>query len=193
MAAIFRKFGLHQLVCRLCETTPATSKRPRKTNLWPGIVYYGADAPRVVWSNGEDTVYDGIDDGPLYSLWSLDMDLAAAALVVDAIRRPQVLTTPVDARDQELDDYLKHVYAAVHARTEPQQDWLLWFIARLAEIATLPQLNSRQTPKKLHRGAGKAKSLKCACTRKQFVSQLVAGLTFQDVKLMWLDHRKKLH
>jgi hypothetical protein len=51
----------------------------------------------------------------------------------------------------------------VHARTEQHQDWLLWFITRLAEIPTLPQkLNSRQTPKKLHRGVGKQKSQKCA-------------------------------
>jgi hypothetical protein len=190
MAAIFRKFGVHQLVCRLCQTKPATSKRPRKTNLWGGIAYYGADAVRVVWSNGEDTVYDGIDAGPLYSRCSLDMDLAAAALVVNAIRCPQVITT---AGDQELDEYLKHVYDAVHARTEQHQDWLLWFIARLAEIPTLPQLNSRQTPKKLHRGVGKAKSRKCACTRKEFVAKLCDGLTFQDVKAMWHDHTKNRH
>jgi hypothetical protein len=193
MTAILGKFGLHQLVCRLCETTPATSKRPRKTNLWPGIAYYGADAVRVVWSNDEDTVYDGLDGGPLYSRWSLDADLAAAALVVDAIRCPQVITTPVNARDQELDEYLKHVYDAVHARTETHQDWLLWFIARLAEIPALPQRNTRGTPKQLHRGVGKLKSQKCACTRKHFVSKLVAGLEFQEVKLLWHDHMKQFH
>ena len=116
MAGIFGKFGMHQLVCRLCETAPATSTRDRKTDLWPGIVYYGADAVRVVWSNGEDTVYDGVDGGQLYSRWSLDADLAAAVLVVDAIRLRQVITTPDNAKDEELDVYLEHVYAAVHAR-----------------------------------------------------------------------------
>jgi hypothetical protein len=58
------------------------AKRPRKTNLWGGIACCGADAVRVVWSNGEDTIYDGVDGGPLYSRCSLDADLAAAALVV---------------------------------------------------------------------------------------------------------------
>ena len=158
-----------------------------------GIAYFGADAVRVLWSNGDDIIYDGVDAGPLYSRLSLDADLDAAALVVHAIRCPQVITTADDARDQELDEYLKHVYDAVHARTEQHQDWLLWFIARLAEIPTLPQLNSRQTSKKLHRGVGKAKSRKCACTRKEFVANLFAGFTFQQVKLMWHDHIKNNH
>ncbi len=186
-------FGVHNLVCRLCESKKATKKKDRETMLWPGIAYYGADAVRVVWSNGEDTVYDGVDDGPLYSRLSLAADLESAALVVHAIRCPQVITTPADARDPELDEYLKHVYDAVHARMEQHQDWLLWFIARLAEIPTLPQLNSRQTPKKLYRGVGKAKSPKCACTRKEFVAKLCDGLSFQEVMLMWHDHIKKCH
>lgn len=193
MAAILGKFGVHQLVCRLCETKPATGKRRRQTNLWGGIAHYGADDVRVVWSNGEDTIYDGLDAGPLYSRLSLDADLAAADLVVHAIRCPQVITTADDARDQELDEYLQHVYNAVHARTEQHQDWLQWFIARLAEIPTLPQLNSRQTSKKLHRGVGKAKSRKCTCTRKEFVAKLCAGLSFQEVNLMWHDHLKNCH
>ncbi len=148
---------------------------------------------RVLWSNGDDIIYDGVDAGQLYSRLSLAADLDAAALVVHAICCPQVITTAVDARDQELDEHLKHVYDVVHAPTEQHQDWLLWFIARLAMIPTLPQLNSRQTPKKLHRGAGKAKSRKCACTRKEFVAKLCAGLSFQEVKLMWHDHFKNCH
>ena len=190
MAVKFGKFGVHQLVCRICESKPATARKRRETNLWPGIAYYGAEAVRVVWSDGDDTIYDGVDGGPLYSRWSLDEDLAAAALVVDAIRCPQVITS---ADDEELDDYLQHVYDAVHARTEPHQDWLLWFIARLDEIPALPPLNTKGTPKKLHRGVGKAKSRKCACNRKQFVAKLVAGLSFQQVKLMWHVHIKNCH
>jgi hypothetical protein len=124
-----------------------------------------------VWKDGTDSIYDGVHSGPLYSRWSLDADLAAAELVVDAIRFPQIIASP----DSELSVALQHVYDAVHARTELLQDWLSWFITCLGEIPTLPQLNSRQTPKKLHRGVGKQKSQKCACTRKEFVAKLFAG------------------
>ncbi len=56
--------------------------------LWPDFLQnYMALSPYVRLR------YDGLDGGPLYSRWSLDVDLAAAALVVDAIRCPQVITT----------------------------------------------------------------------------------------------------
>jgi hypothetical protein len=194
MAANFGKFGVHQFVLKFCETKPATRFKSRETAAWPGICYYGADAARVIWSDETDSIYDGEDSGPFYSRSSLDEDLAAADLVVRAIRCPQIITDPLDADlKSELNVALQHVYDAVHARTEPHQDWLLWIIAKLGEIPALPQPNARGTPKLLHRGVGKAKSQKCACTRKQFVSKLFDGLTFQEVKLMWHDHRKRFH
>jgi len=193
-SAKFGKFGVHQFVFKFCETKPATRFKPRETEAWPGICYYGADAARVIWSDETDIIYDGVDSGPFYSRSSLDADLAAADIVVRAIRCPQIIKSDTDADPtSELNVALQHVYAAVHARTEPQQDWLLWLIARLGEIPALPQLNRRGTPKQPHRGVGKEKSRKCACTRKQFVAKLHAGFSFQEVKLMWHDHIKNCH
>lgn len=189
MAAKLTPFRIHQFVFKICEVEPATARRDAKTEAWPGIVYYGADAARVIWIDNTDDYYDG-ERGPQYSRESLDADLAAAQLVVDAIRTPQVIKSP---DDKEVSKALQHVYDAVHARTEPPKDWLEWFSARLGEIVTLPQLNSRGKPKKLHRGVGKQKSQKCACTRTQFAATLLAGLKFKDVTMLWHDHTKKFH
>jgi hypothetical protein len=115
-----------------CETKPATSKKPRQTQPWPGIRYFGTDAARVVWmedkdGKSSDTIYDGKDQGPLYSQESLDADLAAAELVIAAIRSPEVITSA----ELELNDALEHVRASLHLYTEPPQNWLSWFVRRL--------------------------------------------------------------
>ena len=101
-----------------------------------------------------DTIYDGVDQGPLYSRAALAADRAAADLVIAAISSPEVVeivasagTVPADVA--ELNDALKHVRAAMHLHTEPPQDWLSWFVRRLEEVPapSLPQLNSRGKPK----------------------------------------------
>jgi hypothetical protein len=74
-----------------------------------------------------DTIYDGKDQGPLYSQESLDADLAAAELVIAAIRSPEVITSA----ELELNDALEHVRASLHLRTEPPQNRLSWFVRRL--------------------------------------------------------------
>ena len=88
-----------------CETKAATTHKRRQTQAWPGICYFGADAARVVWmedkdGKSSDTIYDGKDQGPLYSQESLDADLAAAELVIAAIRSP--CDTPRSSRLQSL-------------------------------------------------------------------------------------------
>jgi hypothetical protein len=193
MAAIPLRSGIIHFVFKICETKKATRRKARQTEPSPGICYFGADAARVVWMDETDTVYDGQDAGPFYSREWLDADIAAADLVLAAIHSPQVMTSPKRPDDTELNEALRHVHAAVHLHTEPRQDWLRWIFDRLAEAPALPQLNSRRTPKKLHRGVGKAQSRKCACTRKEFVEKLCDGLKFQEQKALWHDHRKNHH
>ena len=66
-----------------------------------------------MWKDGTDSIYDGVHSGPLYSRWSLDADLAAAELVVDAIRFPQIIASP----DSELSVALQHgMMRCMHAR-----------------------------------------------------------------------------
>jgi hypothetical protein len=184
-------FRIRHFVFKICETKPATSKTPRQTQPWPGICYFGADAARVVWMEAKgkssDTIYNGVDQGPLYSRESLDADLAAAELVIAAIRSPDVITSP----DTELNDALKHVRAALHLRSKRPQDWLLWLVSRLDEVPALPRLNSRGKPKLKFRGV--AKRLKCTCSRHQFAALQVKGLKSQEVTLMWRDHKTKHH
>jgi hypothetical protein len=77
-----------------------------------------------------DTIYDGKDAGPFYSRESLDADIAAADLILAAIRSPQVIASPKRPDDTELNEALRHVHAAVHLHSEPRQDWLLWIFER---------------------------------------------------------------
>ena len=189
---------IRHFVFKICETKAATSRKRRETQPWPGICYFGADAPRVVWMEGKngqpsDTYYDGVEAGPLYSHASLGADLDAAELVIAAIRSPEVVasddTVRVDVH--ELNDALKHVRAAMHLHTEPPQDWLSWFVSRLAEVPALPQLNSRGKPKLKCRGVAKSKP-KCACSRQQFATNLT-GLKGPEVTLLWRAHKTTHH
>jgi hypothetical protein len=194
MAALFR---IRHFVFKICETKPATSKKPRQTQPWPGICHFGADAARVVWmedkyGNQSDTIYDGVDQGPLYSRAALDADIAAADLVIAAIRSPEVITSGQDT-EFELNDALKHVHASLHLRTETPQDWLSWLVRRLEEVPApaLPQLNSRGTPKLKCRGV--AKRVKCACSRHDFAALQVKGLKETEVTMLWRAHKTKHH
>ena len=191
MAALFR---IRHFVFKICETKPATSKKPRQTQPWPGICYFGADAARVVWmedkGKSSDTIYDGVDQGPLYSRAALDADLAAADLVIAAIRSPQVIASPQRPDDTELNEALRHVHAAVHLHTEPRQDWLRWIFDRLAQVPALPKLNSRGKLKLDHRGVSKPK---CACSREQFAKTQIHGLKSPEVTLLWREHKRKHH
>ena len=173
----------------VCETKPATGRKPRETQPSPGIAYFGpdVDAARVVWMDGTDTIYDGVEAGPFYSRESLDVDIAAADLIVAAIRSPEVIASD----DSELNDALKHVRAAMHLHTELPQDWLSWFVRRLADVPALPQLNSRGKPKLKCRGVAKSK-LKCACSRQQFATNLT-GLKGPEVTLLWRAHKTNHH
>jgi hypothetical protein len=195
MAAPF----IRHFVFKICETKAATPRKRRETQPWPGICYFGADAARVVWMEGKDgqppsdTYYDGVEAGLLYSRASLNADLAAAELVIAAIHSPEVVasddTVRVDVH--ELNDALKHVHAAMHLQTETPQDWLSWFVSRLAEAPALPQLNSRGTPKLKCRGVAKSKP-KCACSRQQFATHLT-GLTGPEITLLWRAHKTTHH
>ena len=189
MAAPF----IRHFVFKICETKAATPRRRRETQPWPGICYFGADAARVVWMDGKDTYYDGKEAGPLYSRASLDADLAAAELVIAAIHSPEVVASDDTVRVDlhELNDALKHVHAAMHLDTETPQDWLSWFVSRLAEAPALPQLNSRGKPKLKCRGVAKSK-LKCACSRQQFATNLT-GLKGPEVTLLWRAHKTTHH
>jgi hypothetical protein len=189
MAAISVPFGIQHFVFRICETKPATARKPRETEPWTGFAHFGADAARVVWMNGTDTIYDGVDCGPLYSRASLDADIAAADLVLAAIRSPQVIESDDDDMMTELKDALKHVHAAVHLHTEPRADWLQWIFDRLPP--QLPELNSRGKPKLKHRGVSKSKP-KCACSREQFAAKLT-GLRSSEITLLWRDHKNNKH
>jgi hypothetical protein len=194
---------IRHFVFKICETKAATSHKRRQTQAWPGICYFGADAARVVWGQMEgedgqpsDTYYDGVEGGPLYSRASLDADLDAADLVIAAIRSPEVVEIVASADtvrgdEAELNDALKHVRAAMHLHTEPPQDWLSWFVSRLAEVPALPPLNSRGKPKLKYRGVAKSKP-KCACSRLQFATNLT-GLTGPEVTLLWRAHVAKQH
>ncbi len=116
-----------------------------------GIAYFGpnVDAARVVWMDGTDTIYDGVEARPFYSRESLDDDIAAADLIVATIRSPEVIATV----DSELIDALKHVRAAKHLNSDAPKDWLSWLVDRLAEVPTLPQLNAhRHTARRLSVG-----------------------------------------
>jgi hypothetical protein len=180
-------------VFKICETKPATDHKARKTQAWPGICFYGSDAGRVVWMEGPnghaaDTYYDGKEAGPLYSRESLDDDIAAADLVIAAIRSPEVVKVVASAGTvrgdvAELNDALKHVHAAMHLHTELPQDWLSWFVSRLAEVPALPP------PKRKHRGIAKPK---CACSRQQFATNLT-GLKGPEITLLWRAHKTTHH
>jgi hypothetical protein len=173
---------IRHFVVKFCESHPATARRPRATELWPGVCYFGAETARVVWMDDSDTYYDG-KEGPLYSRESLDHDLNAGDLVVAAIRSPLQMASP----DLEMNLALQHVHAAEHTRSEPRQDWLSWIVERLGP--NLPPLNSRGKPKLKHRGVHKPK---CACSRLQFAAKLI-GLRGTDVTLLWRDHVKTYH
>jgi hypothetical protein len=153
---------------------------PRRPQV--GICHFGGEAGRVVWMDGSISIYDGVRDGPMYSRVALDADLAAADLVIAAIRHPQAIASP----DPGLNSALQHVHAAVHASTVPKQDWLYWLMVRLSEVPTLQQLNSRGKVRKAHRGPGVAKP-----SRKQFASTLFAGLTGSEITLLWRAHVNK--
>ncbi len=194
MAALSR---IRHFVFKICETNPATSKKPRQTEPWPGICYFGADAARVVWmedkdGKSSDTIYDGVDQGPLYSRATLAADLAAADLVIAAIRSPEVITSPLDT-ELELNDALKHVRASLHLRTEPPQDWLSWLVRRLEEVPApaLLQQNSRGKLKLKKRGV--AKRVKCTCSRHDFAKLQFRGLKETEVTLLWRNHQTKYH
>ena len=192
MAALSR---IRHFVFKICETNPATSKKPRQTEPWPGICYFGADAARVVWmedkdGKSSDTIYDGVDQGPLYSRATLAADLAAADLVIAAIRSPEVITSPLDT-ELELNDALKHVRASLHLRTEPPQDWLSWLVRRLEEVPAPALLNSRGKLKLKKRGV--AKRVKCTCSRHDFAKLQFRGLKETEVTLMWRNHQTKYH
>jgi hypothetical protein len=194
MAALSR---IRHFVFKICETNPATSKKPRQTEPWPGICYFGADAARVVWmedkdGKSSDTIYDGVDQGPLYSRAALDTDLAAADLVIAAIRSPEVIMSPLDT-ELELNDALKHVRASIHLRTEPPQDWLSWLVRRLEEVPApaLLQQNSRGKLKLKKRGV--AKRVKCTCSRHDFAKLQFRGLKETEVTLLWRNHNTKYH
>jgi hypothetical protein len=187
MAALSR---IRHFVFRICETNPATSKKPRQTEPWPGICYFGADAARVVWmedkdGKSSDTIYDGVDQGPLYSRAALDTDLAAADLVIAAIRSPEVITSPLDT-ELELNDALKHVHASLHLRTEPPQDWLSWLVRRLEEVPAPALLQQKKK-----RGVGKR--VRCTCSRNDFTKLQYGGLKQKEVTLLWRNHQTKYH
>jgi len=185
--------SIHHFVFKICETKPATDHKSRETKPWPGICFYVADAARVVWMEGPngqlaDTYYDGVEAGPLYSRESLDDDIAAADLIIaTAIGSPGVIASD----DSELNDALMHVRAAIHLTTEAPKDWLSWFVDRLAEVPTLPQLNARRAPKLKSRGVAKSKP-KCECSRQQFATNL-RGLSGPDITLLWQDHKRSSH
>ena len=187
MAAIPLRSGIIHFVFKICETKKATQRKSRQTEPSPGICYFGADAARVVWMDGSDTIYDGVEAGPFYSWESLDVDIAAADLIIAAIRSPEVIASD----DSELNDALKHVRAARHLNSEAPKDWLSWFVDRLAEVPTLPQLNARGTPKLKSRGIAKSKP-KCVCSRQQFATNL-KGLSGPEVTLLWQDHKRSSH
>jgi len=182
----YTSFLIHQFVFKFCETSPATARRPAQISPWPGICYYGGDAARVIWMDDTDTIYDG-EDGPAYSRQALDADLAAAELVIAAIRSNQA----IESADADMNAALQHVHAAVHLGTQAKQDWLGWIMDRLEELPTLPVLNRRGTRKLRCRGAAKLKP-KCACNRIMFAANL-KGLKGPAITLLWKDHQKSKH
>jgi hypothetical protein len=194
MAAIPLRSGIIHFVFKICETKNATRRKSRQTEPSPGICYFhiDADAARVVWMDETDTIYDGKDAGPFYSRESLDADIAAADLVLAAIRSPQVIASPKRPDDKELNEALRHVHAAVHLGTEPRQDWLGWIFARLAEVPAPLKHNSRGKLKLDHRGKGVSKP-KCACSREQYAKTQLRGLPSPDITLLWREHKRKHH
>jgi hypothetical protein len=193
MAAIPLRSGIIHFVFKICETKKATRRTSRQTEPSPGICCFGADAARVVWMDETDTIYDGKDAGPFYSRESLDADIAAADLILAAIRSPQVIASPKRPDDTELNEALRHVHAAVHLHSEPRQDWLRWIFARLAEVPAPPKLNSRGNLKLEHRGKGVSKLQKCACSREQYAKTQLRGLPSPDITLLWREHKRKHH
>lgn len=183
-----KPFYNHSIVFKICEVKPlkrqkrgSSSPPPElETAFWPGVCYFGSP-PSIFWMNGETTPYDG---KRLYTLDHLAADLAAGELLVNAIRANQLFTSP----DELLNPALVHVFAAVHQGALPKEDWLEWLCSIIDMIPQQP-LNSRNKPKKSHRGlAGVAKS--SGYSRAEFAAKLPLGLTSKEVTLLWRDHKR---
>jgi hypothetical protein len=182
MAAKFleppKPFYLHSIVFKVCMVSK------RKTQCWPGVCYFGYPAS-MFWMDGDTTPYDG---KPLYTVDDLDADLRAGELIVKAIMTKELFVVS----DKLLNQALAHIFASMHEASIPKEDWVEWlcFVINKIPLGQPVQLNSRNRPKKLHRGpAGVAKS--SGLSRAEFTATLPSGLTSKDVTLLWRAHKRE--